>query len=91
MSEATKLAAFLHALQTSRSAQNRFKKDPEGEMTRFDLTATTIKAVRDGNAETLWRILTRVPGHVGVAISHPQIGVVTGLERRRRRRKKKAT
>ncbi|MGA7476497.1 MAG: hypothetical protein WBW47_04680 [Thermoplasmata archaeon] len=89
MSESSKLAAFLLALQTSPSAQNRFKEDPEGELKRFDLSTSTIKAINDGNAEALWLILTRVPGHVGVVISH--VGVVTARERRGRRRKKKAT
>jgi len=87
--ESSRLAAFLLALQTSRSAQARFKKDPEAEMKRFDLSDTTIQAVRDGKAEVLWQILTRVPGHVGAVIG--QVGVATGHERRRRRHKRKAT
>jgi len=87
--ESSRLAAFLLALQTSRSAQRRFKANPRAEMKRFDLSAKTIKAIRDGDAYALWVTLTRVPGHVGVVIAH--VGVATGQHKRRRRPKHKKT
>ena len=80
MSEASRLAAFLVSLQTSRSARERFKEDPEGEMKRFDLSSKTIKAVNDGDREALWRILTRIP--------QIQVGRVIRVGKRRRRKSK---
>lgn len=77
MTKASKLAAFLLALQTSRSVQKRFYRNKKQEMLRFDLEDATIKAVIAGDTDTLWNILTRPPGHVGV---------VTGAARRRRRK-----
>ena len=81
--ESSKLAALLLALQTSPSAQDRFKKEPHAEMQRFDLSPATIKAVDDGDAEALWKILTRGPVHVGAAIAH--VAAVTGAGRHHRR------
>jgi len=66
--ETSKLTTFLLALQTSQSAQQRFKKDAEGEMERFDLSSATIEAVMVQNSKHLWKVLTRVPVQVGHAV-----------------------
>jgi hypothetical protein len=59
MKEGSKLQAFLLALQTSRSVQDRYAENPEAEMRRFDLSRSTIAAVRRGDRAKLWWILTR--------------------------------
>lgn len=79
--EASRLAAFLLALQTSQSVQARYKKEPKAEMKRFDLSSSTIEAVCSSDEVTLWRTLT---------IGH-QVGLVVGVGRRGRRRKSKRT
>jgi hypothetical protein len=79
MTEASRLAAFLLALQTSAGARKRFREDPEAEMKGFGLSTKTIGAVQSGDRDRLWQIVTRIPttqvGHV----------VVGGRSRRRRR------
>ena len=84
--EPSKLAAFLLALQTSPSAQKRFKKNMRAEMERFDLSTETIEAVLGSKREALWKILTRGPVHVGAVISH--VAAATGVPKPHRRRKK---
>jgi hypothetical protein len=80
MSEASKLALFLLGLETSRSALARFKKDPVGEMLRFDLAPATIQAVFEQDTQRLWTILRIPTVHVGAA---------TGVHKGRGRRKSK--
>lgn len=76
MSEDSKLAAFLLALQTSNSVQKRFRKDPKKEMQRFGLAPATVQAVLAVDTEKIWATLVR----------SQHIAAVTGVPRGRRRR-----
>jgi len=84
MSEASRLAAFLLALQNSPTQREQFREDPKGEMTRFNLNSKTINAVLKKDKRTLWRIL-RLP-----AVAH-QVGWMSGVEKKSPRKKKKRT
>lgn len=81
MSEASRFAAFLLALQTSKTHRARFRKDPKGEMLRYNLATKTVIAVVAKDREAVWRIL-RLP-----AVPH-QVGNVAGVRKKRGRRKR---
>lgn len=83
MSEASKLAVFFLALQTSRTLQKRFRSNARKEMKLFNLSPKTIDEVIGCHKEKLWRIL-RIPPPAHVA-------AVAGDVRRYRRRKSKRT
>jgi len=101
--EASRLAAFLLALQLSPTTQTRYERDPAREMRRFHLSRAAIKAVQNRNYEALWRILSRPGTHVGVATGTekkggrgrkpkppvpPHVASVVGVRKSRRRRKR---
>ena len=78
MTEGSKLAAFLLALQTSPSVQKRFTQDEKKELKRFGLATATVRAVLDRELSTLWEILS---------IDYvPHIAAVIGVRRHHRRR-----
>jgi hypothetical protein len=81
MSEAEKLTAFLLALQTSQTQRERFRRNPRGEMQRFNLAPGTIVAVLGKNTDKIWQILE-------IPAIRVQVAKVVGVEKKRRRRKR---
>jgi len=103
MSEASKLVAFLLALQTSPIVSKRFDRNAKKEMERFGLAPATVRAVLAQDAAALWAILlTGSGGHIAVATGvrrrrhkpkEPEpahIAAAVGTPKRGRRRKSKA-
>jgi len=103
MTEASKLVAFLLALQTSSIVRKRFDKNAKKEMERFGLAPGTIRAVLARDAAALWAILlTGSGGHIAVATGvrrrrhkpkepePPHIAAAVGGPKRRHRHKAKA-
>ena len=84
MSEASRLAAFLLALQISPTQRERFRRDPKGEMIQFNLDPRTIEAVLRKDTKSLWRILAIPTTRVPIFIAK-----VVGVEKRDRRRKRR--
>jgi len=83
MSEAEKLTAFLLALQTSRAQRVEFKRNPDGVLRRFGLSAKTIGTLHRKDYKALWGILVSSAVRTG-----HHVATTVGVEKRSRRRRR---